>query len=208
MIQNNKYVDDNCFGYCRCSKARVQDAEYEVNALLNLGIKRENIYIDYQSGASDNRENLNKVLSKMESGKSSLFCTDITRLVRGTRFFCDILNFIEENKLRLVIGSLDVDVRKEKLDVMVEGMLKIASVFGEMERKLKIFQINLGLDNARSKGVKLGRPATSYENIPTIFFRYYPKYKSGEINKSEYARLTNLSYPSILKYIGIVQNRS
>ncbi len=204
MIQEKNYIDDECYGYARCSKARVQDAEYEIRALMKLGIKRENIYVDYQSGASDNRENLKKVLSLMKPGISSLFCTDITRLVRSTRYFCELLTFIEENKLRLVVGSLDVDVRQDKLDVMVEGMLKINAVFGEMERKLKIFQINLGLDNARAEGTKLGRPSTSYDDIPEIFFRYLPMYNNGTINKSEYSRITGLSYPTIYKYLDIV----
>lgn len=208
MIQDKNYIDDECYGYCRCSKARVQDAEYEIRALMKLGIKRDHIYVDYQSGASDNRENLNKVLSIMKPGISSLFCTDITRLVRNTRFFCELLSYIEEHKLRLVVGSLDVDVRQEKLDVMVEGMLKINAVCGEMERKLKIFQINLGLDNARAEGVKLGRPTTSYDDIPEIFFRYLPMYNNETINKSEFSRLTGLSYPTIYKYIGIVNKVS
>lgn len=203
MIQDKNYIDDECYGYARCSK-KSQDAEYEIRALMKLGIKRNHIYVDYQSGASDNRENLNKVLSLMKPSISSLFCTDITRLVRSTRYFCELLTFVEENKLRLVVGSLDVDVRQDKLDVMVEGMLKINAVFGEMERKLKIFQINLGLDNARAEGTKLGRPSTSYDDIPEIFFRYLPMYNNETINKSEFSRLTGLSYPTIYKYIDIV----
>ena len=203
MIQDKNYIDDECYGYARCSK-KSQDAEYEIRALMKLGIKRENIYVDYQSGASDNRENLNKVLSIMKPGISSLFCTDITRLVRNNHFFCELLSYIEEHKLRLVVGSLDVDVRREKLDVMVEGMLKINAVFGEMERKLKVFQISLGIDNAIAKGVKLGRPTTSYDDIPEIFFRYLPMYNNGTINKSEYSRITGLSYPTIYKYLDIV----
>lgn len=205
MAQVNN-IDDECYGYCRCSKANVQDASYEINALMKLGIKRENIYVDYISGSCDSRENLNKVLSLMKSGKSSLFCTDITRLVRSTSFFCTLLSFLEENKLRLVIGSLDVDCRTEKLDVMVEGMLKINAVFGEMERKLKIFQINLGLSNARAEGTKLGRPKTTYEDLPEVFFKFLPLYKNGTINKTDFSNITGLSYPTIYKYLSIVDS--
>ena len=191
MAQVNN-IDDECYGYCRCSKANVQDASYEINALMKLGIKRENIYVDYISGSNDNRENLNKVLNLMKSGKSSLFCTDITRLVRSTSFFCTLLSFFEENKLRLVIGSLDVDCRTEKLDVMVEGMLKINAVFGEMERKLKIFQINLGLSNARAEGTKLGRPKR--------LMKTYRKYSSSSCHCIRMALLTKLTSPILLVY--------
>lgn len=207
---NNANVDMNeCYGYARCSKARVQDAEYEVKALLDKGIKRENIFIDYISGAREDRTQFNRLLSILKPGISSIYCTEITRLARSTRFFCDILEHIENNKLRLVVNTLEVDCRNEKLDVMVESMLKISAVFGELERKLKIFQINLGLDNARSKGIRLGRPKVdSVEQLPSIFLRYYPHYLNKNINKTEYAKLCNLSYPCIVKYIAIVEGEN
>ena len=50
------------------------------------------------------------------------------------------------------------------------------------------------------------RPATSEDSIPSIFFKYYPKYKRGELNKSEFAKLCSVSYPTIFKYISIVEN--
>ena len=34
------------FGYARCSTQH-QDAIYEINELVKLGVKRENIYIDF-----------------------------------------------------------------------------------------------------------------------------------------------------------------
>ena len=34
------------FGYARCSTQH-QDAIYEINELIKLGVKRENIYIDF-----------------------------------------------------------------------------------------------------------------------------------------------------------------
>lgn len=208
MKSNENINLDECFGYARCSKARVQDAEYEVKALLSKGIKRENIFIDYMSGAREDREQFNRLLKIVKPGISSIYCTEITRLARSTRIFCDILEYIETNKLRLVVNTLEVDCRSEKLDVMVESMLKISAVFGELERKLKIFQINLGLENAKSKGIKLGRrKVDSIEQLPSIFLRYYPSYTKKVINKTEYARLCNLSYPTIIKYLSIAEGK-
>ena len=64
-----------------------------------------------------------------------------------------------------------------------------------------------GLVNARAKGKIIGRPETTADDIPANFYKYYPKYKCGEINKSEFARLSELSYPSIYKYLKIVENK-
>ena len=78
------------------------------------------------------------------------------------------------------------------------------AVFAELDRKMKIYQINLGLKNARKEGRIGGRPATTRNNIPESFYRYYPMYKNKQINKKEISRLANLSYPSIYKYLDIV----
>ena len=64
------------------------------------------------------------------------------------------------------------------------------------------------LVNAKSKGKKLGRPATTEAVIPEIFFRYYVRYKNNEINKKELSRLTALSYPTIFKYLKIIENKN
>ena len=63
-----------------------------------------------------------------------------------------------------------------------------------------------GMENAKAKGKTIGRPRTTVNDIPGIFFRHYPKYKNGDINKKEFSRLCNLSYPTIFKYIGMVES--
>ena len=56
-------------------------------------------------------------------------------------------------------------------------------------------------------GKVLGRPKTTINNIPDLFYKYYPMYKNKQINKKEFSRLSKLSYPSIYKYIEIVEKR-
>lgn len=90
---------------------------------------------------------------------------------------------------------------------MTEGMLKMMGVFSELERNIISQRVKSGLQNAKAKGVAIDRPATSEDTIPSTFFKYYPKYKRGEINKAEFARLCSVSYPTIFKYIAIVENR-
>jgi len=61
------------------------------------------------------------------------------------------------------------------------------------------------MENAKFKGITIGRLHTTATDIPSIFYKHYPKYKKGEINKMEFSRLCNLSYPKIYKYLGIVE---
>ena len=59
--------------------------------------------------------------------------------------------------------------------------------------------------NAKAKGKQIGRPPISEETIPDTFFRYYNKYKTGEINLSELARLSRLSRPTTYRYISLLE---
>ncbi len=195
------------YGYCRCStNESKQDVEYQIKELVEKGIKNEDIYFEYQSGAREDRPVLSRILQDMVKG-DSLYVTDITRLSRSTKQLCSIIDFINTNKMRLVIGSLDVDCRSDNIEPMVEGMLKMMAVFAELDRKMKVYQINLGLKNAVKSGKTLGRPKTTKEDIPDLFYKYYPMYKNNQINKKEFSRLSKLSYPSIYKYISIVEKR-
>lgn len=193
------------YGYCRCStNESKQDVEYQIKELVEKGIKKEDIYFEYQSGAREDRPVFSRILQDMVKG-DSLYVTDITRLSRSTKQLCSIIDFINTNKMRLVIGSLDVDCRSDNIEPMVEGMLKMMAVFAELDRKMKVYQINLGLKNAVKSGKTLGRPKTTKEDIPDLFYKYYPMYKNNQINKKEFSRLSKLSYPSIYKYIDIVE---
>ena len=192
------------YGYGRCSTL-FQDYTYEKKALLDYGIKEENIYLEYASGADKNRPELKKVMSILKP-KDTLRVTDITRLSRSTSHFCEILDFIKENHICLIVGSLVVDCRNEQLDVMVESMLKISAVFGEMERKMRIEQIKLGQANAREKGHKIGRPKLTKNDIPDTFYKNLHLYQTKQINKSEFARLMNWSRPKLDRILKLNSN--
>ena len=192
-------------GYSRCSTSSDrQDVSYQIKELVEKGVKKEDIYFEYESGAREDRPILNRILQDMSKG-DSLYVTDITRLSRSTKQLCSIIDFINTNKMRLVIGSLDVDCISDNIEPMVEGMLKMMAVFAELDRKMKVYQINLGLKNAIKSGKTLERHKTTKEDIPDLFYKYYPMYKNNQINKKEFSRLSKLSYPSIYKYIGIVE---
>ena len=103
-----------------------------------------------------------------------------------------------------MLGTFVVDCTKE-LDPMTEGMLKMMGVFSELERNMISQRVKSGMQNAKAKGRKIGRPATTAEDIPSVFYKHYPKYKKGEINKAEFSRLCELSYPTIYKYLKLVE---
>ena len=53
------------YGYVRVSTAQ-QHIDRQIDALLQLGIDKKSIYIDYESGRDFNRKNYKKLIKKIE----------------------------------------------------------------------------------------------------------------------------------------------
>lgn len=79
--------------------------------------------------------------------------------------------------------------------------------YGESKHGLHSTIIKKGIENARAKGKQIGRKKTTEESIPQSFFRYYPQFVKGNINLSEFARLSRLSRNSVYKYLKIVDGK-
>lgn len=194
------------YGYSRCSTNEdKQDISRQIRELEKQGINKENIYFEFASGIKEDRTELKKLLAIVKNG-DTIVATEVSRITRSTKQLCEIIEFAKNNHIKLILGSFIVDCTKT-LDPMTEGMLKMMGVFAELERNIISERVRSGLDNAVAKGKKLGRPTTTEDDIPQVFYKYYPRYKNGEINKREFARLTNLSAPSIYKYLSIVENK-
>lgn len=193
------------YGYARCStNEKLQDINRQVRELKLQGAKDKTIYLEYESGMKADRVELNKLLDIVQSG-DTIIATEVSRITRSTKQLCDIIELAKEKHIKLIMGTFVVDCSKE-LDPMTEGMLKMMGVFSELERNIISQRVKSGMENAKAKGKTIGRPSTTSDDIPNVFYKHYPKYKRGEINKKEFSRLCNLSYPTIYKYLGIVDN--
>lgn len=194
------------FGYARCStNEKEQDIYRQIRELKRQGATDKTIYFEYESGTKVNRTELLKLLDAVKPGDTVL-ATEVSRITRSTKQLCDIIELAKNRQIKLVLGSFVVDCSKE-LDPMTEGMLKMMGVFAELERNMISQRVKSGMENAKAKGKKIGRPCVTADDIPAIFYKHYPKYVKGEINKKEFSRLCSLSYPTIYKYLRIVEKR-
>ena len=193
------------YGYARCStNEKLQDINRQVRELKQQGATDTTIYLEYESGTKADRAELNKLLNIIDTG-DTIIATEVSRITRSTTQLCNIIEFAKERKIKLILGNFIVDCTKD-LDPMTEGMLKMMGVFTELERNIISQRVKSGMDNAKANGKQIGRPTTTADDIPNIFYKHYPKYKNGEINKKEFSRLCNLSYPTIYKYLNIIEN--
>ena len=192
------------YGYARCStNEKMQDINRQVRELKQLGAVDKTIYFEYESGMRADRVELSKLLDIVKPG-DTIIATEVSRITRSTKQLCEIIELAKERHIKLVLGNFVVDCSRE-LDPMTEGMLKMMGVFSELERNIISQRVKSGMENAKAKGKSIGRPKTTTDEIPNIFYKHYPKYKNGEINKMEFSRLCSLSYPTIYKYLRIVE---
>lgn len=195
------------YGYARASTNEdKQDIGRQKRELIALGIKENNIFWEYESGSHEDREKLLQLLETVKSG-DTIACTEVSRLSRSTKQLCEILEFVQENHVKLIVGGFIVDCTGNEIDPMTMGILRMMSVFAQMEREITIQRIKSGMANAKAKGKDVGRRKTTTNDIPQSFFRYYPQFSNGNINLSEFSRLSALSRNSIYKYLKIVEER-
>ena len=195
------------YGYARCSTSEDrQDITRQIRELMSMGITDEKyIFWEYESGTKKNRPELGKLLEIVKPG-DTVAVTEVSRLTRSTSDLCSILAITKEKKLCLTIGNFVVDCRKDELDPMTKGMLMMWGVFSEMERDIIAYRVKSGIENARAKGTKLGRPPITVDDIPSSFWKNYTLHKQGLLNITELSKVTSLSRATVYKYIKLIES--
>ena len=193
------------YGYARCStNESKQDIDRQVRELKTAGA--EQIYLEYEHGDSAVKHELSSLLEQAHEG-DTIYTLEVSRLARSTKQLCEIIETVREKKLKLVIvGSITVDCTNGQIDPMTNAFIQMSGVFAELELRIIRERVKSGMANAKSKGVKIGRPHTTTDQIPQIFYRHYPSYKSGNLNISEFARVCGLSRTTVYKYVSLLES--
>ena len=191
-------------GYARCStNESKQDIDRQVRELKQAGAER--IFLEYEHGDAAVKCQLSSLLEQAEEG-DTIITLEVSRLARSTKQLCEIIEVIRAKHLRLVIvGSITLDCRDGHADPMSEAFLQMAGVFSQLELAMIRARVRSGMENARAKGARIGRPQITADSIPSGFLRHYPAYKAGKLNLSELARVCDLSRTTVYKYIALLE---
>lgn len=197
-------IDNMIYGYARCSTDNIkQDITRQTRELKVLGVEKNNIYFEYASGTKVDRQQLTRLMDIVVEG-DTIIATEVSRITRSSKQLCEIIEFAKDKKIKLILGNFIVDCTKE-LDPMTEGMLKMMGVFAELEKNMISQRVKSGMANARAKGKVIGRPQTTKEDIPSNIINAIELLKNKNINKSQCARMCNISRPTLDKYIKIIE---
>ena len=191
-------------GYSRCSTNEgKQDINRQVRELKEAGA--DVVYMEYEHGDAKVKSQQQTMFAEAEAG-DTITVLEVSRLARSTQQLCEIIELIREKRLRLVIvGSITLDCREGQADPMSEAFLQMAGVFSQLELAMIRARVRSGMANAAAKGVRIGRPQVTADNIPATFLRHYPAYKKGQLNVSELARVCDLSRTTVYKYIDLLE---
>lgn len=180
------------FGYIRVS-SRDQNEDRQMIALKEVGVERQNIYLDKQSGKDFNRPQYKKLLRKLKKN-DLLYIKSIDRLGRN---YDEILQqWRELTKTKGVdIVVLDMpllDTRRGK-DLMgtflSDIVLQVLSFVAENERTNIRQRQAEGIAAAKAKGVKFGRPPYP---LPDNFYAVHKDWRAKKIPLKQAAKACNM----------------
>ncbi len=137
-------------GYARVS-TQDQNFDLQINALEKSGCDR--IYKEKASGVKSERKALNEALDYLRPG-DTLVVWRLDRLGRSLKQLIELINELKKREVgfKSLVESIDTTTPAGKFFFHITG------AFAELERNLIRERTKAGLESARARGRKGGRP--------------------------------------------------
>lgn len=199
----------NYYGYCRVSTTH-QKEDRQVESIINFGVTQENIFIDKKSGKDFNREEyqlLKRILKRTTN--NVLVIKSIDRLGRNytqiQNEWRELTQDLQTDVVVLDMPILDTRQYKDLLGNFISDLvLQVLSFVSENERKNILSRQKEGIEIAKSKGTKFGRPKIEF---PTTFEMEYKKWKNNEQTAKTTMENLNLKRTKFYNFVGIYENK-
>ena len=197
-------MDSRIYGYVRVS-SREQNEDRQFEALTKFGVPPESIIIDKCSGKDTEREGYQYLKRQILRAGDTLVIKELDRLSRNK---ADIKRELEEFKAKGIrVKILDIpttltDFPKEQMwvmDMINSILIEVLGAIAENERNKIRSRQREGIEAAKRKNVKFGRPA---KPLPENWQEVLAEVRSGNkkpvdamrelgISRSCYYRLYN-----------------
>jgi len=154
-------------GYARVSTAD-QSLALQVDVLEKHGVDR--VYKEKDSGGKWDRKELQRMLDVLRPG-DTLIVYKLDRLARSQKQLQDIAHYLKENDVHLVSISENMDTTTP----MGKAMFGMIGVMAELERDMIRERTQAGLEAARARGRKGGRPKADPAKVKKALALYDSK---------------------------------
>lgn len=177
-------------GYARVSTLE-QSANLQNDALEKAGC--EKIFVDKISGASKERPALDKAKEILRRG-DTLVVWRLDRLGRSLRDLIDWMSYLEQEgvALKSLQEAIDTSTSTGRL------VFHIFAALAEFERNLIRERTNAGLEAARARGRKGGRPVKLNQAKRDMAIQLY---QAKQHTIKEICGLAKISKPTLYKYL-------
>lgn len=192
----------NKYGYIRVS-SRDQNIARQVEAMLDIGIRKQDMYVDKQSGKDFDRGEYKRLVKKLKAG-DELYVKSIDRLGRDYEEIIEQWRYLTKTKdIDIIVLDLDLlDTRKEINGItskfIADLTLQILSYVAHIERDNTRKRQAEGIRIAKEKGVKFGRPRAEF---PPDFEEVLTLWQENKISKREGARILNTNHTTFSRWI-------
>ena len=174
-----------------------QDLRRQEEALSSF--KLDQVYEDKLTGANTDRPALNRLRLEAQTG-DNLYIESISRLGRNVD---DLRALVHEFKEKgVTVHFIKEGFNTNGSNNMFKFMLTILGAVAEMERELTVERVREGMRKAQKYGTKSGRPIGRPAcRLPSNFDKYLTRWKDGQITATEFAKLLDVSRPTLYRYI-------
>ena len=178
----------NVYGYVRVS-TKEQNEDRQLLALHEVAVPEKNIYLDKQSGKDFDRPRYRRLLQKLKPA-DMLYIKSIDRLGRNYEEILEQWRILtREKSVDIVVLDMPLLDTRRGRDLMgtflSDIVLQVLSFVAENERKNIRQRQREGIEAARLRGVRFGRPA---KPLPENFDQAYEMWRMKKISGEEAAQ--------------------
>ena len=170
------------YGYARVSSADQNEAR-QIVALRNAGVEDTRIFVDHKSGKDFNRPGWRRMRRTLREG-DTLVIQSLDRLGRNYAEMLDEWRYLirkrKANIRILDMPILDTSNKTKGLvgEVIAELVLQLLAFVAENERRSIRERQRQGIDAARARGVRFGRPT---REMPPQFEECAKRFLEGQV---------------------------
>lgn len=201
-------MERTIWGYCRVSTVE-QNLDRQIIAMKEVGIDERHILCDKASGKDFDRRAWNTLVGTKNTAPllregDLLVVLSLDRLGRNyeeiRQQWQDITEMIGADIKVLDMPLLDTSTATETLDkrFIADLVLQILSYTAEKERSNIRKRQEQGIEAAKDRGVKFGRPVKAF---PDEWDKVYRLWKNGEIKAVDAMKALDLTKPTFYRLV-------
>lgn len=177
------------YGYARVSTHQ-QDLSRQMDLLKQYNCNE--ILTEKITGTKSDRPELNRLMDKLRPS-DIVVVESFSRLGRSTKDLIELVNYFEENDVKLKSIKEDFDTSSPQGRLM----MTVFQAFSQFERDLIVERTKEGLESARARGRKGGRPRVKSKTVTKAINLYNTK----EYSIREIVEMTGISRATLYRYL-------